>query len=60
MEKTDNEQVKKEIYNTQFPDGLVVRIWHFHCRGLGSIPGQGTEIPQAMRMAKKKEKKRNI
>ena len=19
----------------------------FHCRGLGSIPGQGTEIPQA-------------
>ena len=23
----------------EFPDGLVVRIWHFHCHGLGSIPG---------------------
>ena len=36
--------------------GLVVRIWHFHCCGLGSIPGQGTEIPQAIR-PKRGEKK---
>ena len=21
--------------------------WHFHCRGLGLIPGQGTKIQQA-------------
>ena len=28
-----------------FPGGLVVRIQHFH--GPGSIPGRGTEIPQA-------------
>ena len=27
----------------------MVRVWHFHCCGLGSIPGQGTEIPQAIR-----------
>ena len=27
--------------------GLVIRIPSFHCHGLGSIPGQGTEIPQA-------------
>ena len=25
----------------------MVRILGFHCHGLGSIPGQGTEIPQA-------------
>ena len=26
----------------------MVRILGFHCRGLGSIPGWGIEIPQAM------------
>ena len=31
----------------EFPGGLVVRILGFHCHGLGSIPSQGTEIPQA-------------
>ena len=30
----------------EFSGSLVVRIWGFHC-GLGSIPGGGTEIPQA-------------
>ena len=28
----------------ELPGGLVVRIWHFHHYGLGSIPGLGTEI----------------
>ena len=28
----------------EFPGGLLVRIPCFHCRGLGSIPGLGTEI----------------
>ena len=37
-----------------FPGGLVVRIWHFHCRGLGSIPGWGT-IPHAAKIQKKKK-----
>ena len=30
-----------------FLGGPVVRVWHFHCRGLGSIPCRGTKIPQA-------------
>ena len=28
----------------EFPGGLVVRIQHFHCDGLSSIPGLETEI----------------
>ena len=30
----------------EFPDSPVVRTWHFHCWGLGSIPGWATKIPQ--------------
>ena len=30
-----------------FPGGLTVKILDFYCCGLGSTPGQGTEIPQA-------------
>ena len=44
----------KRIQLGEFPGGLVVRIWHFHCRGWGSIPGRGTEIPQAARYSPKK------
>ena len=40
-----------------FPGGPVVRTPHFHCRGPGSIPGQGTKILQAERRGKKKKKK---
>lgn len=29
----------------EFPDGLVVRTWHFHFCGPGSILGLRTEIP---------------
>ena len=35
------------IHVWRSPGGLVVRIRHFHCHGWSSIPGQGTEIPQA-------------
>ena len=38
------------------PDGLVVRILGFHCHGLGSIPGGGTGIPQALCCAQNKKK----
>ena len=31
----------------EFPGGLQVKIPGFHCRGPGSIPGWGIEIPQA-------------
>ena len=34
----------------------MVRILGFHCCGPGSIPGWGTEIPQASGEAKKKKK----
>ena len=37
--------------------GPVVRTQHFHCQGLGSIPGQGTKIPQASQCGQKKKKK---
>ena len=38
-----------------FPDGPVVRTRNFHCDGLGLIPGQRTEILQAVRCGKKKK-----
>ena len=31
----------------EFPGGPVIRTLHFHCRGHGSIPGPGTNIPHA-------------
>ena len=40
----------------EFLGGLAVRILSFHCRGPGSIPSQGTEIPQATRCGQKKKK----
>ena len=43
MEKSRN---KKYI---DFPSGPVVKTLSFHARGIGSIPGQGTKISQAMR-----------
>ena len=36
--------------------GLVVRNRHFHSHGLGSIPSEGTEVPQAPWHSKKKKK----
>ena len=33
----------------EFPDGPVVRNPSFHAKGPGSIPGQGTKIPKALR-----------
>ena len=30
----------------EFPGGPVVKTQRFHCGDLGSIPGQGTKIPQ--------------
>ena len=34
----------------------MVRTWRFHCCGLGSIPGQGTKILQAMQLKKQTKK----
>ena len=39
-----------------FPGGAVVRIWCFTAGGLGSIPAQGTKIPQAAWCSQKTKK----
>ena len=39
----------------EFPGGLMVRILSFHCCDLGSVPGQGTKIPQAMQHGQKRK-----
>ena len=38
----------KDLCVGEFPGGLVVGIPGSHCHGPGSVPGQGTEIQQAM------------
>ena len=40
---------------TESPGGPVVRTWHFHCSGPGSIPGWGTKILQATWWSQKKK-----
>ena len=42
----------------EFPSSPVVRIWCFHCRGLGLIPGQKTKIHRPHGTAKKKKTQR--
>ena len=44
----------------EFPGDLVVRILGFHCRGLGSVLAQGTEILQAVWCGQKKKKRERI
>ena len=48
----------KNVDSGEFLGGLVVRILGFHCRDPGSVPGQGTEIPQAAKCGQKKRKKK--
>ena len=48
--------LKKKKRYREFPGGLVVKTQHFHCHGLGSIPGWGPEIFQALWHGKKKKK----
>ena len=43
-------------YSVEFAGDLVVRIWCFYCRGLGSIPGWGTKILQAVWHSWRKER----
>ena len=42
----------------EFPGGLVVRILGFYCCSLGSVPGERTEILQAMWHSQKQTNKR--
>ena len=41
----------------KFPGGPMVRTGAFTAQGLGSIPGEGTKIPQATQHSQKKKKK---
>ena len=43
----------------ELPGGPAVRTWCFHCHGPGSIPGQGTKIPEAVWYGQKKFKNQN-
>ena len=42
------------------PGSPVVRTWHFQCRGPGSIPGQGTKIPQTTWYSPLSSQKRDL
>ena len=56
----DPGQVEKKLLLKRFrdfPGSPVVRTWRFQCHGLGLIPGQRTDIPQAMQLSQKKKKK---
>ena len=57
-ERWKEKELNQERGGREFPGGLVVRIWCFHCWGPGSIPGRGTEIPQVMHRKRRKERKR--
>ena len=50
---------KEKVNLWEFPGGLWVRIQHFHCCGLGTIPGLGSRIaPQAAAFCGKRKKER--
>ena len=50
-------RIKKECQQREFLGGPVLRTWRSHCCGLGSIPGQGTKIPQACSQKKREEER---
>ena len=52
-QQPDRWLLSSKPFHAEFPGGLVVRIPGFHCHGPGSIPGQGTEIPQPTRHSQK-------
>ena len=47
--------INKTLWPWEFPGGLVVKILGFHCHGPGTMPGQETEILQAVWHRQKKK-----
>ena len=43
----------------EFPDEPVDSTRHFHCQGLGLIPGHGTKIPQAEQLSQNNNNNKN-
>ena len=41
----------------EFPGSPMVKIWSYHYKDLGWVPGWGTKIPQAAQQGRKKERK---
>ena len=64
MEKGEfmKEYKERKSVSKLFPSDLTVRIPGFqvHCCDPGSMPGQGTEVPQAAQCGQKKKKKYQI
>ena len=50
----------KNTHWREFPGGPVLRTRRFHCCSLGSIPGQGTKIPQAVWSKNNKQTNKQI
>ena len=46
----------KKVIDREFPGGPMIRAWPFTAVALGSIPGQGTKIPQATQLNRKRKK----
>ena len=44
----------------EFPGSPAVRTRRFHCGGLGSIPGRGTKILQAVQCGQKNKKNKKV
>ena len=55
-----DQQIQTITYrmDREFPGGPVVRTWHCHCHGPGSISRQETKILQVMWRGQKKKKKK--
>ena len=50
----------KDENSQEFPDSPVVRTQRFHCRGLGSTPGQGPKILEATERSQEKKNKNSL
>ena len=48
----------KRVNSREFPGGPVVSTQHFHCKGMGSISGWGTEIPHASQYSQENEERK--
>ena len=48
------------MYYWEFPVSSLVRTLCFHCRGLGPIPGQETEIPNPTSCTARPKKKKSV
>ena len=53
LKRLSSSSSNKKCYFTDTPGGPVVKTLYFHCRGMGSIPGQVTQLPHTVHRGKK-------